>query len=644
MVSASSPAAASLLHRPFLRRLGLGLVIVAALIYLALLVRHTGAYAGGSDSSGYLNHAQRLRAGHLHVAPRTLPTLAAEHTPDFLYSALGIKPAPDGNGLVPTYPAGLPLMIAALSFAAGWDHAANVVMVLNSIAGVLLTFATGRIFGLSFRWSIVAAAIIAASPVYLQVAVQTMSDVPALTWTTAAVLAAWRSQQRVPWAGAAGLAFAVAVLVRPTNLLAILPIAFALGAHWRRWLWFLAAGLPGGVFFFLHTHAAYAAYFTTGYGSTTELGFSHVLPTLVHYAKWLPVTLTPVVFGFFALPRGTSRRPAVFLILWVFAIFGFYSTYLFTRDDWWYLRFILPAAPALVVGGMLGLRGCMRRWMTPRRSLALAAAASLAVVLHAARSNEKFGTLLAGEFESVYPKTCTWLRENLPADALIVSMQTSGALHYYTEFTYLRWDQIPPEQLPHVLDAVRTSGRPLYAALFPFEIEEWGFFGRFPGPWIQISNLRHVSIWKWEPGAPLAPPDTRQQTILSARAGSSHLTLRAAEGWYAAERHGDDLWHWAAQQAAFEFAAIPPPDAPLRFSFELRALAPITVIARQEGREVARFAVGRDRSAHTIAPLPLANGRARIEFSTSSPPVPENARPDARQLGFALYNPRLETK
>jgi hypothetical protein len=488
------------------------LLALGLAVYAALLIGNVAGYAGGSDSSGYLNLARLLREGEAHVAPRDFPEYPASRAPSYFYTPLGFKPAPDHNGLVPTYPTGLPLLIAATATFAGWEHAADIVLVLHGIAGVVLTFAAARCFGLSPRWAAVAALVIAVSPLYLMMAVQALSDMPALVWATAAVLAAWRAGQSprrgVAWAIAAGAIYALAVLTRPTNLLMIAPVAIALGLDWRRWLAFLVAGAPGGIFFFAFNLAAYGKFLTTGYGDTTEMNLHLVPATLAHYARWLPMLFTPVILGVFALPW-LRRAPRVAWVLgtWILAIAGFYAAYEFTHETWWYLRFLLPAAPALVIGGLLGVRLIVARCMTPLRAWICLAVALLVCGVNAGYWAKKFKPLNSGRGEDVYPLTAAWLREHVPAKAVIVTMQTSGALRFYTDFTLVRWDQIQPPDYADLVAALKKSGRPLYAALFPFETDE-ALQNRVPGRWTQVGNVRQATFWKWEPAAD--PPGVKQ--------------------------------------------------------------------------------------------------------------------------------------
>jgi len=343
---------------PAWRRPAVLFAAIALLLYGILLAQFVNACAGGSDSSGYLNHARILASGHVHIQPRLIPGLTAQSQSPFLYSPLGIKPAPDGDGLVATYPTGLPLLILAARPLGGWAHAGDVVMVLHGVAGLALTWALGALLGVPSRWRALGAALLAACPLYLDYSLQAMSDVPAMVWAAAAALAGWRARERTSWALAAGAALSIAVLVRPNNVLMAAPLCVAwwperlAAAELRRLAGqaglLVLGGVPGGIFFCLHGLAAYGSALTTGYGDSSTLFHSQVLgETLLHYARWLPALLSPGVCLFLLLPWSgrPARRQAAFLGAWALAYLAFYSCYQFTHETWWYLRFLLPAAP-----------------------------------------------------------------------------------------------------------------------------------------------------------------------------------------------------------------------------------------------------------------------------------------------------------
>ena len=460
-------------------------VVLAA--YAVFLGFNVGAVAGGSDSSGYMNHAKLIASGHLHVQPRIVPTLSVASAPPYLYVPLGFRPASNGNGLVPTYPSGFPLFVVALKSVVGWRHAGDLAILLNSLAGLVATYALGRILGLGRRWSALGAVIVATSPLYLFMSLQAMSDVPSLFWTTAAV--------------------AVDVLVRPTNVLAFVPLAIALGASPRRWVAFLLGGLPGAAFFALHSHAAYGSFAATGYGnSSSQFMAAYVPGTLRHYGKWLPVLFTPLAVAFLALPwvRSAAPKARVLLVSWVVLYAAFYSSYECTHETWWYLRFLLPAAPALVVGSLLALQAALRRapaYADPCRSAAALVALIALVVGFAGTWTHRLYVLGIGRDELRYGLVTDWMKAHVPEDAVCLSMQATGALLYYTKFTFIRWDVLDKENIKGVDAALRASKRPIYAVLFPFEVNESGALDkRMPGHWTEVGKVEGVTLWRRDLG------------------------------------------------------------------------------------------------------------------------------------------------
>jgi hypothetical protein len=485
-----------------------GVIAIAFAVYGVLLARHVGAYAGGADSSGYLNHARMLANGNIRIAPRIPDEFRPLNLSPWIYAALGFRPSVDAASLVPTYPAGFPLLLLLASYVVGWTQAGAVTMWVHGMLGVVLTYVAGRMFGLAKGSSLLAATIVAASPLYLFMSLTLMSDVPAMVWITAAVLTAWQSRKRATWALAAGLIFAGAVLMRPSNLLAIAPIAFALGGSWRGWAWWFLGGLPGACFQFAHAHAAYGNIFANGYGDGAQVDATWILPTLLHYARWLPILFTPIVAAFFALPfvSRAHRREAWLLGSWVIVFAAFYATYEFTHFTWWFLRYLLPAAPALVIGALLALQARV----TPRFP---AVAGMIALIITVAALlrfdsywSEKLSALDSGKNERVYPIACAWANEHLPEDATIVAMQVTGALVYYTRFSFLHWERLSAADFSRVADALTASHRPLYAMMFPHEITEMHAFANnlAKGSWTKVATIENVTVWRWSATAP--PP------------------------------------------------------------------------------------------------------------------------------------------
>lgn len=477
-------------RRPGLVLLGL---LLACLGYV--LIRHVDACAGGSDSSGYMNQARLLAQGRIHVPVRALPGLKAGDFSEFLYSPLGFRP--DRDTIVPTYPIGLPLLIAAAAAILGWSQAANVVIVLHALAAIVLIYALARAMTIRWRGALVAAVCLGASPLFLFFSLQTMSDTPALTWVCATAWTAWRARERGGWWPLwTGFCFSVAVLIRPTDVLLAPALVIAWWPLWhRRTLLGILGGLPGAAALLIYNQAAYGSAFATGYGEAGTLFQSGVVEqTALHYLYWLPLLFTPAVVCFPLLVLRPTRA-ACFLLVWAAAYLGFYVCYYHTHEAWWYLRFILPAAPALILGWIWALRPYLQ-WI-PARSLAAALAIAAIVGTYAyVIRRDRLPALSAGKGERTYPLAMDWLRANVPPGSVLLCMQTSGAAFYYTPFTLLRWDEIERKNEPEVAEAAANAGRPIYAALFPFEQKEV-LDKRMPGDWRKLAQVRAVTIWQW---------------------------------------------------------------------------------------------------------------------------------------------------
>jgi len=478
------------------------------LVYACLLAHYMGACAGGSDSSGYLNNARILAQGQVTLPMRLVPGLDPATMPAYTHVPLGFIPNRDHVTLIPTYPMGLSLLIMGAAQLVGWECAPGLVMGLHALIGLWLVFRLARGLGLEAGWAWLGVLLLAASPLYLIMSLQAMSDIPALVWVTAAVWFAWSSQKRTWLAVAGGFALGIAVLVRPTNLLAVMPVALALGWSLRRWLLLILGGLPGAVFLGYFNLTAYGRILTTGYGDVGGVfGRQYVPVTLMHYAIWMPMVLTPLCLLALGLPVLWRRQPRVsaILALWALPFFVFYLFYLHTHEAWWYLRFLLPAFPALIVATMLVGRALLNRLTTSWRPGWLVVA-GIAVAVHGVAWCRHYYVHHAGFGERVYPMTAAWLQAHLPANTVVASMQTSGAMLYHTRFTFFRWDMISPADFARIAGACAAAGRPIYAVLFPYEIEDknWAAFDKhLTGHWVQVGAVRQVSIWRYD--SPAAP-------------------------------------------------------------------------------------------------------------------------------------------
>ncbi len=480
--------------------------LLAAILLLQGLVtwRYLGAVAGAADSSGYMNSARLLARGEFSAPFRVVEGVNEASGPDYFdefYAPLGFRPMLHNGTISPIYPIGLPLLIAAVAKATNWNVAPGLVMMVHALLGVVLTFELGRQFGLPPGWAALGTLILAASPLFFNASLSTMSDVPSLVWTTAAILLARAARQRPAWALAAGLVVGMCVLMRPTGALALLPAAVALAGRQRASWLFVLGGMPAAGLLALYNLKAYGGVFTTGYFAVPDLfALSHVGPTLVHYAIWLPLLLTPLVLAAVALPwlDRVASRDKWMLGVWVLAFLAFYACYTFTQTTWWFLRFVLPAFPPMIVAALLGLRAYSRRkpW---RVSPVLAWAAVGAVILaEGALWSRALRVNNVGKDEEAYRSAAAWMQTHVPPSAVVLAMQDGGALYYYTDFRVLRAEWFKPEKFRQLVPVIRAAGRPIYAILHDFEIEE-EFSQHIPGNWVKIDRVFNRTVWRLEP-------------------------------------------------------------------------------------------------------------------------------------------------
>lgn len=478
---------------------------VVLLAYGAVISTWVGAVAGGSDTSGYFNEAKLFSRLQLHAPVRMLPDFPAPAARPYLYVPLGFKPA-GAAALVPTYPPGLALMLVPAAWVVGWSTAGDVVLVLHALAGVALVYGLGRIFGLGRPWAAAGAAALAVSPLYLFMSQWAMSDVPAMVWASAAVVCAWKSEKRPSWALAAGVCAAVAFLIRPSNFLIVIPMLILIGASPRRLIFAGLAGIPGVIVWAAINRAAYGAYLQSGYGAIgNEFHLDLVTGTLRHCAHWLPLVLTPLVFaspGVVAF-LGSRTRTALALATWALAYILFYLPYRWTHEDWWFLRFLLPACPALIVSALLVLQG-IHHYLRGRVPDTFRSALFILLILSSLYVSvteiKPLNVLLIGRGERKYGRVADWLKAHVPDNSVIVASQFSGSAYYYTPYVVMRPEELIAGAADQARSAVLRQRLPIYSVTFPFEQDS---MKGLPGKWVLFGTVGDVAIWRGDWGIPV---------------------------------------------------------------------------------------------------------------------------------------------
>lgn len=482
-------------------QLGLGLIVLA--LYGLFIGRNFANVAGGADSSGYFNSARLLAAGKFAAELRTPPEFGpqSELRPQ-LFHPHGLLPFPGRPGLSPTYAAGLPLHLALASKLFGWSWAAPAVGIAAALATLVLLYATAREVGLEISLAASGVVMLAAYPVFLFTSFQPLSDTLATTWCLAAVFAALRARHHRGWAIACGTAVAVAGLVRATNLLLLPALVILLGWDGRRLGLATLGGLPGAIWLGYYNHTLYGSALSSGYVNLGEaFDWSYGPPTVLHFALWLGGMLPAILFplaGLSLLRAGPRGRIVLALAAWFLAFAGFYAFYEISREVWWDLRFILPATPAFILAGLLGLQIWLeRRPFVPAARIRPILAGALAAWTIALGWfwSQKFHLPLIRTYEQAYADSAAAANARFPANALVVSGLHSGALYYYTPFAVLRWEALQPGEFTRFAALAQQAHRPICAVLFDIE-ESTALQEKCPGDWQRIGNVRNTSLWQ----------------------------------------------------------------------------------------------------------------------------------------------------
>jgi hypothetical protein len=483
----------------FVRRLGPGLALCGALMLGAHAIHYGAFTAGGADSFAYVNQAYGWAGGAL-PRPEPLPISVPWPSGDSSLAPLGYRAGPQPHTMVPSYAPGLPLMMAA---ALGLGACGPFLVVpLCAALAVWLTFLLGRRTG--GPWAgILAALLVMTSPIVLFQSVWAMSDVPAAAAWTGAALAALGTSRRS--AVATGIWAAAGLLIRPN--LPILPLVFL--AHlavssrgrerWVRVALFSAPVAPAAIAIAALNTAWYGAPWNSGYGAAREIySLAAILPNLARYPVWLWKSQSPLVLlalvPFLPRFRREVSKPAVRLCaaLFLATLFSYlvYSTF----EEWWYLRFLLPAIPAFLVLMACGIVTLARRIPRPWGPLAATVVASLLVAftLNFSVAQGTFGRVKTGERR--YADIGTYVHEALPPNAVVLTVQHSGSVRYYGGRMTIRWDLIDREWTERAAAEVERLGLHPYMVIEDWEMPQMrGWFGLAsdaPAPWPLVARMR----------------------------------------------------------------------------------------------------------------------------------------------------------
>lgn len=450
-------------------------LLVAALV-TSISINVGGFIPGGTDSSGYISAAELWRDGNLY-RPEPLHFWATWGNGTESASPVAYRPGPIRGTEVSIYPLGFPLLCATASWLAGPLAS---YLVAPAMGGVLVfcAFVLARqLAGASA--GLLAAVLLATSPVMLYHTVHPMSDVPAAAcWAVAWCLAIRGTTS----AGlAAGFAATMAILIRP-NLapLAIVPAGVLLLGHashlgavrdwrWRATFAFVVSAAVGPLLVGWSQAMLYGSPFLPGYVEWASFfRFSHIWPNLEMYPRLLArthtlVPLAGLIVALLAIigARRPATRESRIVALSAAATFAInvtlYLPYL-SIDDWPSLRFLLPALTALfVLFASLVAEVTRAVWFSRARWAAIVVPLTAVVV---AAQGLPFARYALEDWyvQSRISLMGHYLREALPPNAIVLSFMHSGEIAHYTGREVLRMDVLDPRALDGIVDDLTRHG------------------------------------------------------------------------------------------------------------------------------------------------------------------------------------------
>jgi hypothetical protein len=359
-----------------------------------------------------------------------------------------------------------------------------------------------------------AALFLLASPVFLTHVMVPMSDIPAAAgWTLVCVLVL--RQRSV----AAGWAAGISLLIRPN----LFPVAFLPVMAWQssqEKLLGYAKGMAPALIGIMALNAyLYEGPLTFGYGSIFEsYALSSAPANFVNYLRWLVETQTPLIaLALVALVvRGALREDGTgfsaraclaAIICLTFLSYVFYANF----DHWFYLRFLLPAYPALFVLMAASIFWLARKLPLEAR-LPAVTAASLTIVLAGVNVARNAGIFNAAAYEQRHVRAAAEVRSRTPENAVVLAVQHSGSVRYYANRVTLRFDWLPPDQLDAAIHDLTAKGYQPYLVVDDWEQKD--FQSRFGAanrmgrldwaPVARVAGSTEVRVFQMQDGGPAA--------------------------------------------------------------------------------------------------------------------------------------------
>ena len=230
---------------------------------------------------------------------------------------------------------------------------------------------------------------------------------------------------------------------------------------------------PAAVFLACLNSTWYGAPWRSGYGDTQALfQLSRIAANLQRYPTWLVEThgILPFCAAVALVPWPSSSSRAQRTEWWLAAaaviVAAAYLPY-FVFDAWHFLRFLLPGIALLLPLAAEGISRLVQPSKSGWRTVAFAllVAAQCTWMLRVAADRETFAL---PQLESRYALTAAWVRRATPENAIVLASQQSGSLGLNAHRSIVRWDLVPSDRMPGLLDRLAAGRRPIVLV-----VESW---------------------------------------------------------------------------------------------------------------------------------------------------------------------------
>jgi len=496
------PSAGSLLSGLFIFTSG-----AAAVYYSYLMFRYTSKAITGNDSYGYASLAKYIT--QLKVAQPIVELSQLGLPPDFttVFIPITYIGGPQPGTMVPQYPPGHPMLIAAFSLLFGWETGPFLIGPISVIASSALTYLIARELGLSRKLSTVAGIMLALTPIVVYMGLQMISDAPSMALCLGAVYASLACRRKTGFGWVAGMFFGLAVLLRPTNLFLIMPVIFCLPLNIRAITYFMLGGLPSALFLYVYNSSVYGSPFQSSYGFSAldvfQPSFSYMSIRFSYYTYWIARFMSPLILAGWLgaiFNHELSIRVRAFLISWFSSYFIMYCMYSF-YNDWWFTRFLLPGWPALIIGSLFTAKyvgAMLAKNVNPHNYVLASRIPPLALItvvivfsVYHIKSLSLFDTHLGAQNEK---NIVLWADKQLPRNALVVSGYLGGLVKYYGSLSMIKYSEVNEARWNILKEKAQSKGVPVYALLTPPEVEPAQKC--IPAEWRLLGTYEHQTLWR----------------------------------------------------------------------------------------------------------------------------------------------------